>query len=117
MRSTRRQFLQTAAAGAAATSVTILRAQAPSTRSISANDRVQLALIGAGGQGMSDTRIALSTPGVELVAVADIYDGRLARSKELWGQNVFTSRDHREVLARQEVDAVRSEEHTSELQS
>ena len=106
MRSTRRQFLQTAAAGAAATSVTTLRAQAPATRSVSPNDRVQLALIGAGGQGMSDTRVALRTPGVELVAVADIYDGRLARSKELWGQNVFTSRDHREVLARQDVDAV-----------
>ena len=48
----------------------------------SANNKIQIALIGAGGQGNGETRIALTTPGVEVVAVADIYDGRLARSKE-----------------------------------
>jgi predicted dehydrogenase len=108
MRRTRREFLQVAAAGsaAAASVTTVLRAQTPSSRTVAPGDRLQIALIGAGGQGMSDTRVALRVPGVELVAVADIYDGRLARSKELWGQNVFTSRDHREVLARSDVDAV-----------
>jgi predicted dehydrogenase len=108
MRPTRRDFLKTAAAGgAAATSITtVLRAQTPASRVVPANDRVQIALIGAGGQGMGDTRNALRVPGVELVAVADIYDGRTRRSKELWGQNVFTTRDHREVLARPDVDAV-----------
>ena len=104
MRYSRRQFLQTAAVAASAP--TILRAQSPASRAVSPNERVQLALIGAGGQGMSDTRVALRVPGVELVAVSDIYDGRLTRSKELWGQQVFTSRDYREVLARPDVDAV-----------
>jgi predicted dehydrogenase len=108
MRRTRREFLKVAAAGSAAASVTtVLRAQTPApSQSVPPGERLQIALIGAGGQGMSDTRTALRVPGVELVAVADIYDGRLARSKELWGQNVFTSRDHREVLARPDVDAV-----------
>ncbi len=108
MHRTRREFLKVAAAGgAAASTTTVLRAQAPAAPGpVSPGDRLQIALIGAGGQGMGDTRVALRVPGVELVAVADIYDGRLTRSKELWGPNIFTSRDHREVLARPDVDAV-----------
>lgn len=72
----------------------------------SANDRIQFALIGAGGMGMGDTRYALSIPGNKLVAVSDIYDGRMARAKELWGSDLFTSRDYRDILARKDVDAV-----------
>ncbi len=72
----------------------------------SPNDKIQIALIGAGGMGMGDTRLSLAAGGTELVAVADIYDGRLARMKEVYGDQVFTTRDHREVLARKDVDAV-----------
>ncbi|HST20431.1 MAG TPA: twin-arginine translocation signal domain-containing protein, partial [Blastocatellia bacterium] len=43
---------------------------------VSANDKIRLATIGIGGQGSSDTRVALQTGMAELVAVADIYDGR-----------------------------------------
>src|SRR5277367_5587450 len=71
-----------------------------------ANDHIQIALIGAGGQGMGDTKHAIQVPDVKLVAVADCYDGRLAHSKELWGQDVFTTRDYNEILARKDIDAV-----------
>jgi len=70
------------------------------------NDNIQIALIGAGGMGMGDTSLAVALPGVKLVAVCDIYDGRLARAKERWGGNLFATRDYREVLARKDVDAV-----------
>jgi len=104
----RREFLKAAAAGTVAASVSpalvhVLEAQ---DRVSGSAQPVRLALIGAGGQGMGDTRTALRVPGVQLTAVADIYDGRLARAKELWGTPIFTTRDHREVLARPDVDAV-----------
>src|SRR5207302_9456196 len=73
---------------------------------LSANDQIQLALIGAGIQGQGDTKTAIQVPGVKLVAVADCYDGRLEHSKELWGNNIFTTRDYKEILARKDVDAV-----------
>jgi len=75
-------------------------------RTISANDHIQIALIGAGGQGQGDTKEAVQVPGVKLVAVADCYNGRLARSKELWGNDIFTTRDYNEILARKDIDAV-----------
>jgi predicted dehydrogenase len=107
-RPSRREFLKTAAGGGVAASLPItLRAQdRPPAQDVPPNERIQIALIGAGGQGMSDTRTALRVPGTELTAVADIYDGRLLRSKELWGEPLHTTRDYREVLARPEVDAV-----------
>jgi predicted dehydrogenase len=91
---------------AAATRLQPLLAQAQTPARRSPNDNIQLALIGAGGQGQSDTRWAVQVPGVKLVAVADCYDGRLAHSRELWGNNLFTTRDYREILARPDVDAV-----------
>ena len=102
----RRDFLQ-AIAGAAAVAPTVLRAQAGGPRqTIAANDRIRVALFGAGIRGLQVARSALRVPGVELVAAADVYDGRLTLAKELWGGHLFTSRDYRDVLARPDVDAV-----------
>jgi predicted dehydrogenase len=81
-------------------------AQAEQAVPVAANDHIQIALIGAGGQGQYDTKTAVTVPGVKLVAVADCYDGRLEHSKELWGPDVFTTRDYREILDRKDVDAV-----------
>jgi predicted dehydrogenase len=97
MATTRRHFLKTAAATPG-----LLAAQAPR----SANDHIQVALIGAGGQGTEDAHSSIAQPGVKLVAVADCYDGRLERAKEVFGADVFTTRDYREILARRDVDAI-----------
>lgn len=70
------------------------------------NDNIQIALIGAGGMGSGDARMATSIPGVKLVAACDIYDGRLERARERFGKDLFTTRDYREVLARPDIDAV-----------
>jgi predicted dehydrogenase len=107
----RRSFLKVAGA---ATGQTLLGAklhalaavQSEPDKPVAANDHIQIALIGAGGQGQSDTKFAIQVPGVKLVAVADCYDGRLEHSKELWGSDIFTTRDYGEILARKDIDAV-----------
>ena len=80
--------------------------EAEPAKPIAANDTIQIALIGAGGQGQSDTRAAAQVPGVKVVAAADCYDGCLERARELWGKDILTTRDYSEILARKDVDAV-----------
>src|SRR6185437_11007749 len=73
---------------------------------IGPNDQVNLALIGAGGQGSEDTKVALQVPGVKLVAVCDLYDGRLADAKKRCGADIFTTKIYKEILNRKDIDAV-----------
>jgi predicted dehydrogenase len=104
-RTSRRDFFKTASAGALVSTLapSILRS---AEAAVSPNDRIRVATIGLGMMGLNDTNTALKVPGVELVAVADCYDGRLQRAKELFGPSVHTTRDCFEVLDRKDVDAV-----------
>ena len=108
---TRRTFLKAASSATAGTVVGAkVHALTPAVTGplapISPNDHIQIALIGAGGQGQGDAKTAVQVPGVKIVAVSDCYDGRLEHSKEIWGQDIFTARDYKEVLARNDIDAV-----------
>lgn len=104
----RREFLSVATSvGLAAGATRLLRADmSTQTPSNASADPVRLATIGLGGQGLYDTQTALRVPGVELIGVADVYDGRLVRARELFGPTLVTTRDYREILARPDVDAV-----------
>ena len=103
----RRNFLKVASIATAGTVAgTRMQGMVAGGRTIAANDNIQIALIGAGIQGQGDTRVALQVPGVKLVAVADCYQGRLTHSKEMWGDDILTTRDYQEILARSDVDAV-----------
>lgn len=102
----RRNFLRTASLAAAATQIPLIAPFAQETRRIGPNDQINVALIGAGGRGQSITRGALLNTGIKLVAAADCYDGRLAHCKEIFGADVQTTRDYKEILARKDIDAV-----------
>jgi predicted dehydrogenase len=111
----RRRFLGQLAAGALAGGATPHLLSAAERRHAyaiaartyqSVGDQINLAVIGAGGMGMSDVSTALRVPGVKLVAAADCFEGRLTAVKERHGRDVFTTRDYREVLARDDIDAV-----------
>ncbi len=100
MGATRRHFLK--AGGVAGLGLPAMA----QTAGKSANDRVQFATIGVGGMGTGDTETAIATPGTKLVAVCDVYDGRLTRAREVWGKDIAVTRDYREILDRKDVDAV-----------
>jgi predicted dehydrogenase len=107
----RRSFLKSVGAASASAMLAgrihaLTGAQGEPAGPVAANDHIQIALIGAGGQGQGDTKVAVQVPGVKLVAVADCYNGRLEHAKEIWGDDIFTTRDYKEILARKDIDAV-----------
>ncbi len=73
---------------------------------ISANDHVNLGLIGAGGMGQGNVATALQYNGFKLVAACDLYDSRLTRCRERFGNDIFTTKNYHELLDRDDVDAV-----------
>jgi predicted dehydrogenase len=75
-------------------------------KKFAANDTIRLGVIGTGIIGFFNIRSALTVPGVELAAVCDLYDGRLTRAKELYGQDLITTKDYREILSRDDIDVV-----------
>ncbi len=95
----RRDFVHTAGAIAGAASL------AGAGRAFAANDQINLGFVGIGIQGSSHLRLFNSYPGVRVVAVADLYDGHLTAAKEL-NSAIETTKDYRQVLARQDIDAV-----------
>jgi len=76
------------------------------SKRISSNDKIRLAVIGFGIQGHGDLATALKVPGVELAGVCDLYSGRLGNAKEMYGDQIFTTKNYHEVLDRSDVDAI-----------
>lgn len=75
-------------------------------RHFSPAGRIRIAAIGMGIQGFANMRTAVKVPGVELAAVCDLYDGHLVRSREVFGKELIATRDYREILSRNDIDAV-----------
>ncbi len=67
---------------------------------------IRLALIGKGGMGTADTNTALRIPGVELVAVCDIFNNRLDEAKQQWGNHIQLENDYIKLLSSDGIDAV-----------
>jgi predicted dehydrogenase len=109
---TRRRFLATAAqAGAAlAAPLFIPGATLGKDGAVPANERVALAAIGIGGRGTHDLDCFFQEPVVQFVAIADIRKDRREsvkqRGEKKYGPGVATYRDFREMLPRQDIDAV-----------
>ncbi len=116
----RRKFLKKAVAGTALATAApylalsrsyrqklVLQEKDPfKNRKFNALDNIRLGAIGMGIIGFYNINTAIKVPGVELVAACDLYDGRLQHVKTTYGNHVATTRDYREILDRDDIDAV-----------
>lgn len=111
----RREFIKKMAGSALATGVAssslanldssyIIRSNR--SQQFSANDQVNIAIIGMGIMGFSNAFWSLKVPGVKLVAVCDLYTGRLDRAKEKFGKELYVTKNYQELLDRKDIDAV-----------
>src|SRR5467141_451489 len=109
---TRRQFIHfgagAVAAGAAA-KVTLLNPTHLSAFAgpVPPSDTVRFASIGTGVRGCELLSATLMVPGVQCVAVCDLYDARhVAAQEDINNSAVPATRDYRAILDRKDVDAV-----------
>jgi predicted dehydrogenase len=70
------------------------------------SERVRFGIIGVGMQGNGLLSTAISLPGVECVAAADLYDGRHTLAKEIAGPKITTTRHYKELLDNKEIDCI-----------
>lgn len=95
---TRRTFLA-ATAGAAIASTALSQ-----SRVYGANERLGVALIGCGGQGMSHLNRLVGNEQAQVLAVCDVYKPRLERARAMADTQAYHAFE--EVLERDDVDCV-----------
>ncbi len=98
-KSTRRDFIKQAVVG------TTAFLAYPTTRVLGANDRVRVAIIGAGSRGQELLRQALEVSSLQVVAVADVYNRRFDEARKIVpGLEIFG--DYRRVLDKKDIDGI-----------
>jgi predicted dehydrogenase len=97
---TRRDFLKKTAAASAAFLTPRVAA-----RVIGANDRIRIAIIGAGSRGQELLKQISAVPGTEVVAVADVYQRRFDQARQII-PGIRPLGDYRQVLDMKDIDGV-----------
>ena len=101
----RRQFLKNA--GRSGTALAAVSTLGRTRNAVSANEKIQVGLIGSGGRGRR--LMVLSSdiePAVEFVAVCDAYEPKRREGLEIAGPKAKGFIDHRRLLEMKEIDAV-----------
>ncbi|MGC1597632.1 MAG: Gfo/Idh/MocA family oxidoreductase [Candidatus Acidiferrales bacterium] len=75
-------------------------------RAVAPSDRVRFASIGTGTRGCELLQASLDVPGIECVAVCDLYDSRHEAARESVKKQIPVTRNYHEILDRKDVDAV-----------
>src|ERR1700676_4992873 len=108
---TRRQFIHVGTGAIAATTVAknILQPHllSAAARPVAPSDTVRFASIGTGIRGCEHLQASLDVPGIQCVAVCDLYDSRhIAAQEAVKNPSVPATRDYRSILDRKDVDSV-----------
>ena len=109
---TRRHFLKTAAAAGAVGAWQFIPARALGKAGLVApSKRVTLGVIGLGIQGTNNMKAFLGNPEIQVVAVCDVHEERLAKGKQVVdtfysNSDCAACKDFRELMARPDIDAV-----------
>jgi predicted dehydrogenase len=108
---TRRNFMRLGAgfvaAGAAVKATVLEPTLLRAAGMLPPSDTVRFASIGTGVRGCELLKASLLVPGIECVAVCDLYDGRHTAAREsVKKAEVPATRNYKEILDRKDVDAV-----------
>jgi predicted dehydrogenase len=100
-RTGRREFLERMGLGAV-----VLAGYTATARGYAANETIGVGCIGTGGRCRHLMQALKEVPGAKIVAVCDVWDQNLQTARGLAESAAFATKDHHELLARQDVDAV-----------
>jgi predicted dehydrogenase len=100
---TRRGFLKGAAAAGAG--LAAFGGLTPAA-ALGANNRIRMGLIGCGNRGSYVISIFRKNPGVQVVAVCDVYEPHRLKQQRRAGPQATAHLDYHEVLDRKDIDAV-----------
>lgn len=112
MNTSRRNFVRSASvlAGSGLFSFAPLEVIASQRKCVSANDKLQLGVIGCKGMGWSDLRSHLLLSDVECIALCDVdqsvLDQRAADVEKAQGKRPQLYKDYRKMLENKDIDAV-----------
>ncbi len=98
----RRKFMEQSLLGTAAAGLAY--SARPLVQSAAASEGIRVGIIGAGIRGL-ELMDAILKVGGKVAVVCDLYDGHFRRAQEIQ-PNTPTTREYREVLDREDVDAV-----------
>lgn len=99
---TRRELIHAAGAMAGA----LAAGYAATSRGYAANETIRVGCIGTGGRCRRLMQALATLPGVQIVAVCDVWDVHLEEGRKLAAAGARTTRDYRAILDQRDVDAV-----------
>ncbi len=84
----------------------VLAGYTATARGFAANETLNIGCIGTGGRCQALMRALKEVSGVRIAAVCDIWDKHLEAGRKLADAGALATRNHHELLARKDIDAV-----------